>query len=176
MENKENTSEISTSLSFAKYTSEHRDACVDVFQSNSPKYFLDYELDLFLAFLDREDCPYFVVFDSTRVVGCGGYGQREDSEWADLCWGMVDQRWHGKHVGAYLLFLRLDKIITDTDVSHVRLDTSQHTFGFFEKFGFNTEWTKAEGYGEGLDKYEMLLELNADNRELISKNWEKYSS
>ena len=175
MANNDESISAETKLSFRSYEPDYRACCIDVFQSNCPKFFLDYEMDLFLSFLDRQDCPYFVVFDNDHAVGCGGYGQRDDSNWADLCWGMVDSRWHGKQVGAYLLFLRLFKIISDTDVSHVRLDTSQHTYGFFEKFGFNTEWTKAEGYGDGLDKYEMLLELNEENRILIEKRWARFS-
>ena len=36
-------------------------------------------------------------------------------------------------------------------------DTSQHTYRFFEKFGFNVKQISKNGYGVGLDRYDMFL-------------------
>ncbi len=43
----------------------------------------------------------------------------------------------------------------------VVLDTSQHSRGFFERFGFQQVARHRDGYGPGLDRCEMRLELNA---------------
>ena len=34
---------------------------------------------------------------------------------------------------------------------------SQHTYRFFEKFGFIVKQISKNGFGEGLDKYDMIL-------------------
>ncbi|SVC90586.1 uncharacterized protein METZ01_LOCUS343440, partial [marine metagenome] len=39
----------------------------------------------------------------------------------------------------------------------IHLDTSQHTYRFFEKFGFIVKQISKNGYGERLDKYDMIL-------------------
>ncbi len=39
----------------------------------------------------------------------------------------------------------------------IQLDTSQHTYRFFERFGFNVKQISKNGYGEGLDRYDMIL-------------------
>ena len=44
----------------------------------------------------------------------------------------------------------------------IHLDTSQHTHRFFEKFGFITEQITTNGYGEGLDKYDMTLNKDSN--------------
>jgi len=40
---------------------------------------------------------------------------------------------------------------------NIHLDTSQHTHKFFEKFGFIVRKISNNGYGEGLDMYDMIL-------------------
>ena len=44
----------------------------------------------------------------------------------------------------------------------IHLDTSQHTYRFFEKFGFSVNQISKNGYGEGLDKYDMTLNKDSN--------------
>ena len=90
---------------------------------------------------------------------------------ADLCWGMVSQSHHRIRLGEFLLFGRLYRIISETTADRIRLATSQHTDGFFQKYGFSVESREADGFVEGLDKVEMLLELHATNRQRIETRW-----
>jgi [ribosomal protein S18]-alanine N-acetyltransferase len=43
----------------------------------------------------------------------------------------------------------------------IHLDTSQHTYRFFEKSGFSVKKISKNGYGEGLDKYDMILKRDS---------------
>ena len=45
-----------------------------------------------------------------------------------------------------------------------RLDTSQHTRGFFERWGFTAASVTPNGYGPGLDRIEMRITLDARAR------------
>ena len=151
------------------YTASDRDACVEVFRSNVPKFFRDHELEEFTDFIDAFECPYFVVLSDDEIIGCGGFGIEADSETASLCWGMVQQEHHGKRIGAYLLFFRLHEIATSTDAKFVRLRTSQHTEGFFRRYGFSIESTEPDGFAPGLDDVEMRIELTDANCEVIGR-------
>lgn len=156
-------------LQHRPYRSSDRDACIEIFRSNAPQFFRDDELEDFLGFIDAFECPYFVVFSGEEIIGCGGFGIEPDCETASLCWGMVRREHHGKRIGAYLLFVRLHEVATTTDARFVRLGTSQHTEGFFRRYGFSIESTEPDGIALGLDDVEMRIELTNASRAEIDK-------
>jgi predicted GNAT family N-acyltransferase len=158
------------------YRASDRDDCISIFRSNVPQFFRDHELTDFTEFLDASDRSYFVVYAGKQIVGCGGFGLRSGSDTADLCWGMVHRGQQGKRIGAYLLLARLNDIITTTDAKQVRLGTSQHTDGFFQRYGFQIQSTKADGIAAGLDDVEMRIDLTDTNRESIARNWREFVS
>jgi hypothetical protein len=55
----------------------------------------------------------------------------------------------------------------------VALETSQHTFGFFEREGFVTEQITRDWYAPGLDRYEMILTLDGARREQMALRHER---
>ena len=152
---------------FRPYTAADRAGCLAVFDSNVPKFFRDHERAAFESFIDAGEHPYFVLQDASRIIGCGGYGQREGSELADLCWGMVTQSEHGKRLGELLLLGRLKAIAQSNSATGVRLATSQHTVGFYLRYGFTVKSHKPNGFADGLDDVEMVLPLTAETRHAI---------
>ena len=64
--------------------------------------------------------------------------------------------------GSHSLKYRLNHIIRNYPEIEIHLDTSQHTYRFFEKFGFIVEQITKNGYGEGLDKYDMILNRDSN--------------
>lgn len=84
-------------------------------------------------------------------MACGGYALTPGSATADLCWGMVHRDRRGQGIGRRLLIERIDRARVDAAVSAVALNTSQHTRGFYERFGFVTERVVPDGYAPGLD-------------------------
>ena len=52
---------------------------------------------------------------------------------------------------------RLKKIEKEFPATNIILNTSQHTFKFYKKFGFEVVKIKKDGYGEGLDRYDMIF-------------------
>ena len=157
-------------LQHRPYRSSDRDACIEIFCSNVPRFFRDRELEDFTSFIDAFECPYFVVFSGEEIIGCGGFGMEADCETASLCWGMVRREHHGKRIGAYLLFFRLHEVATTTDARFVRLRTSQHTEGVLRRYGFSTESTEPDGFAPGLDDVEMKIELTDANRAEIDQH------
>lgn len=144
-------------MEIRSYTPSDREACLAVFDSNIPGYFLANERAMFAKFLDELDSPYFVADHDGAVVACGGFAD-VDGTATRLTWGMVRRDLHRNGVGKLLLFYRLRRI-GDLNKPAVSLDTSQHTRAFFEKFGFRVVSIQQDGYGPGLDKIEMVKRL-----------------
>lgn len=143
------------------YTEEDLDACLAVFDSNVPRYFRVEERPGFEAYLRELPGPYLVAVDEEDgVVACGGHALRDEPPGlADLCWGMVRGDLHGRGLGRRLTLRRLDAARRDPRVEEVALNTSQLTTGFYERLGFRTIEVEPDGYGPGLDRCEMRIEV-----------------
>jgi predicted N-acetyltransferase YhbS len=139
-----------------EYRRDDESACLDIFDSNRPKYFTGPERDLFAAYLRRMDQPFFVAEVAGEVRGCGGF-HVDDFGVGYLDWGMVRASWHRQGLGAKLLRWRLERIRQIAHAWCVLIDTSQHTAPFFARFGFEAFRTIADGYQPGLDKVFMRL-------------------
>ncbi|MFW6200941.1 MAG: GNAT family N-acetyltransferase [Gemmatimonadota bacterium] len=142
------------------YAPADRAACVAVFESNVPEFFVPAEREEFEAFLDDLPGPYLVLEDATgRVVACGGYAVGSGTATADLCWGMVLHELQGTGLGRRLTEARLARIRREGVARAVALRTSQQTRGFYERLGFVTERVAPDGVAPGLDLCEMRLAL-----------------
>jgi len=150
-----------------QYRPDDESACLDIFDSNRPKYFAEPERELFAAYLRRMDQPYFVAEVLGQVRGCGGF-RVSDYGVGYLEWGMVQADWHRRGVGADLLQWRLERIRQIPHAWCILIDTSQHTAPFFARFGFETFRVIADGYQPGLDKVFMRLVWAARDAELVA--------
>jgi predicted GNAT family N-acyltransferase len=150
------------------YLAEDRIACIQIFKSNSPQYFDNSELTDFELWLNGQDQKilayrnskveqYFVIEEENKVVGCGGYYIITDTLIANMAWGMIDHSWHKQGLGHQLFKFRIDEIKKAHPNHSISLNTSQHTFPFFERFGFKVTKITKDGFANGMDKYEMLL-------------------
>ncbi|GAA4020458.1 GNAT family N-acetyltransferase [Allokutzneria multivorans] len=139
------------------YRAADQQEVLEVFDSNVPRYFAESERAEFLEFLGDFGDHYLVGREEGKVVACGGHAPRRDdpSTWT-LCWGMVTASHHRRGLGAQLLRVRLDAIAA-TGPATVLLATSQHSAGFFERFGFVTENVVPDGFAPGIDQYDMRL-------------------
>lgn len=138
-----------------RYSSEDKLACLEIFSSNIPTFFAENELNEFDVFLDSDSASYLVIENEGKIYGCGGYYIRDGV--GRLCWGMVRKGSHRNGFGSSLLLARLDKLFNEHGIDIVAINTSQHSSGFFEHFGFRTETITKNGLAEGLHEYKMIL-------------------
>lgn len=141
------------------YVAADRAACLALFDSNAPRFFDPSERAGFERFLDEMRWPYQVIEREGRVVACGGHAVEPDGRTVSLCWGMVEQGLHGQGLGRRLTGARLAAARAEPGVTAVRLDTGQHTTGFYERFGFVIERVVRDGYAPGSDRFDMRLML-----------------
>lgn len=148
------------------YTPADRDGCLAIFDSNVPDFFVTAERGDFAGFLDALPGPYLVIEDADgRLVACGGYAITPGTATADLCWGMAMRSLHGTGLGRLLTEQRIRRVVEDGLAAEIALNTSQHTVGFYERFGFRTERVTPDGFAPGLDRCDMLLTLRDDSGE-----------
>lgn len=145
------------------YRPHHFDACLALFDGNVPAFFSAGERHDFMQFLKRHAAAghYQVIERAGEVIACAGYSISTDGTTASLCWGMVHPKLHRQGLGTMLLSARLEALRLRPDVEHVVLDTSQHTQTFYARFGFVVKRVVPDGYGAGLDRWDMALDLKA---------------
>lgn len=137
-------------------------SCLSIFDSNMPLFFTSEERDDFAAFLANlrgMDNHYLVVTLNEAVVACGGLSFEVGSTSASLTWGMVHSGYHQQGLGKRLTEERLSRARALVGVSDVLLSTSQHTYCFYGRFGFEILKITPDGFGKGLDRYDMALAL-----------------
>jgi ribosomal-protein-alanine N-acetyltransferase len=131
-----------------------------------PLYFADEEVALFDAFLDRDAStrgPYSIVFKEDKIVGCGGIALNQPTKYTNephviMTWGMVDNKHHKEGFGKALLLHRIEQAKELYPGIKIALGTTQHTYQFFEKYGFKTVAYEKDHWGKDLDLYQMELD------------------
>lgn len=141
------------------YSSEHRDAVLDLFDSNTPDYFLVEERPSLEAYLDELPGPAWVALASAGdVVGFGGVSfSNEHSAW--IRWGMVDRDHHRGGIGRQLLETRLAWIAANSSARQVRVGTTAAIAGFFQRFGFDLETVIPDGIGPGVARHVLVRRI-----------------
>lgn len=148
-------------LCVRRYQGADQAACLTIFDGLVPQFFAPEERAEFAEFLgDRAQgvAPYLVLLHAGQVVACGGYALRGAR--ARLTWGMVAREVQGTGLGRALTAARLDILRALPDVEAVEIETSQHAAGFYQSFGFEVVRVLADGFGPGLDQWEMTLALD----------------
>lgn len=145
-------------------------ACLQLFDDNTPTFFSPTERADFASFLAHhaEQWQFQVIARGARIVACGGYAVNAAGDCADLCWGMVARDLHGTGLGKAITLARLQAVCAVPGIQRVRLDTSQHTQGFYARLGFRPTRIIADGYDTGLDRWEMALAVTELRQRLSS--------
>ncbi len=139
------------------YSNKYLQDCLKLFRSNVPAFFDKKEESLFENFLVRDCLNYFLLFDmSYQLVAAGGYELEKQPNTISLTWGMVHALFHKNGYGTVLTDFRLNSISNTFPKCDIILNTSQKTFRFYEKFGFELIKITNDYYGLGLDRYDMI--------------------
>lgn len=151
------------------YVPRDRTSCLEIFKSNCPQYFDLSELNDFKIWLTGQDHQktayrntkienYYVIQKEEELIGCGGFYVASDTPSASMAWGMIHHDFHKQGLGQLLFQFRIDEIKKAYPKNDILLNTSQHTFRFFERFGFEVTKITADGFATGMDKYAMLFQ------------------
>jgi ribosomal protein S18 acetylase RimI-like enzyme len=143
--------------SIQKYHSDYLKNCISIFQTNTPTFFAPSEQNLFQNYLLQKNINYYVLLnENTQIVGAGGYGYNNATKTIDLTWGMIDFNFHNKGFGTILLNYRISQISMCFPKTSISLNTTQHTFKFYRRFGFRVKKITENYYVKGLHRYDMI--------------------
>lgn len=137
------------------YKSLYFNSCLSILKSNTPEFIDKSEESLFINYLSRKGIIYFVLFESRKLIGCGGYGYDNKKNSVILSWGLIHHQFHKIGFGTHLLQYRIKHIVKNYPNSNIILDTSQKTYKFYERFSFKVDNITRNFYGKGLDRYDM---------------------
>jgi N-acetylglutamate synthase-like GNAT family acetyltransferase len=154
-----------------KYSVEDKPHCLETFKSNVPDFFTVEEINDFENFLDQFEIRnesreplartlFYVVESDGKIVGCGGFGDKENNKIISLAWAHIHRDYHKHGFGKLLLEYRLEKIKSLFPNQTVFIDTTQHSTPFYEKYGFITQKITKDFYAPGLDRYDLTLSTN----------------
>ena len=142
-------------MSIVPYKSLYFNRCLSILKSNTPEFIDKSEESLFINYLSRKGIIYFVLFESRKLIGCGGYGYDDKKNSVILSWGLIHNQFHKMGFGTHLLQYRIKQIVKKYPNSNIILDTSQKTYKFYERFSFKVDNITRNFYGKGLDRYDM---------------------
>ena len=147
----------STRFTFREYIKLDQPSCLEIFNSNCPTYFSQNEQKEFIEWLEKYNRPsYSVLEENGKVIACGGIFYDSALNSAGLAWGMVHNDRHGQGIGLHLTQFRLAQIEDTFPGLEQNLRTSQYTYRFYEKLGFEVQKVMTNGFSKGLDLYEMM--------------------
>lgn len=143
----------------------HFNKCLEIYQSNCPKYFLEEETKDFVSWLSKtNEYPYWLISVGEKIVGCGGVYFTKPTDKikpvveneVGFAWGMVGNQFHKMGYGKALSLFRINYLKTHYPNRPIVLRTSQHTFPFFQKLGFEILEFQKNGFGAEMDKYTLV--------------------
>ena len=135
---------------------------LNLLRENTPLYFAPNEEIDFERYLEKEIEDYFVVTQNSEIVGCGGINYFNEQRIARLSWDIVKPSAHGKGYGLELTVHRRELLKKNKNVDVIVVRTSQHTYIFYEKMGFELSNISENFWAIGFDLYEMTLTLKSN--------------
>lgn len=133
-----------------EYRHDDREACLEVYRSNTPDLLPGEVLPHFEKFLETGTSYVLVVESEGLIVGTGSLALQGDSNHALLLYGVIHREHHGKGFGSSLLAARLSLVDSDAWPVGVLMETSPLTGNFFAQYGFSLLQTH-KGYGLGAE-------------------------
>lgn len=143
------------------YSPSDKNAVLLLFDWNVPDYFSKEERDGLVFYLDREIELYFVVVINTQIVGCGGINF--ESTKGIISWDIIHPQFQNQNLGTQLIQHRIEVLNNMPLIEKIVVRTSQHTFKFYQKKGFDLLETEKDYWATGFDLYYMEYKSGQSN-------------
>jgi len=134
-------------------------AALKLLDLNTPEYFAPEERPGYEKYLRERVGEDFVVEINGKVIGCGGVSYKADGHTAMFSWAMIHPQHQGKGFGRKLGEHRLEHIRSQPRFKTVVVRTSQFTYAFYQKLGFQLQKMEKDYWARGYDLYYMEMEL-----------------
>ncbi|TDG35099.1 N-acetyltransferase [Pedobacter changchengzhani] len=134
-----------------------KDEVINLIKLNTPKYFaFEEEADL-IEYLEKKRQLYYVLIFEGKLVGCGGINFTDDNTTATISWDIFHPNFHCRGLGTRMLKYRIDKLSALATIEKIVVRTTQITYKFYQKYGFELVEIKKDYWAVGFDLYHMNL-------------------
>lgn len=148
-----------------KYKEKDKTELISLLRLNTPKFFAPSEEKDFIDYLDGHAENYFVIEESNKIIGAGGFNYGFDNgATTRISWDMIHPEKQGKGIGTKLTNFRIDEIKKNSHIHKIVVRTTQLVYEFYEKIGFQLERVEKDYWAVGFDLYEMKIELNCQGK------------
>ena len=147
-----------TELSMRPFRPDDADACLTLFDANCPACFAANERVDFQKFLEHDPQGFLVVEFGAAIAGCFGITTSADPSKARLNWIMIDPAVQGQGLGSKMMS-RAHSQALGLRAKFLDIAASQYSAPFFARFGATESLRTRDGWGPGMDRVDMQLEL-----------------
>ena len=143
------------SISIRPFNNSDKSELLELMDLNTPEYFAVGEKIDFQNYLASEIELYYVITFENKIVGCGGINFENKKTTAIISWDIIHPDFQGKSFGKKLLAHRLDILHSMKKIEKIIVRTSQLTFPFYQKQGFQLIDKIDNYWAEGFALYHM---------------------
>ncbi len=157
------------SIEIRNYTPADNPFLIQLLKLNVPRYFAASEIEDYTRYLNQEVEKYFVVVWHDTLIGAGGINYKNGNQTAMISWDFIHPEFQRKGIGGKLLAHRMNLLFLESQVTEIRVRTSQFVFKFYQKHGFVLFRTVKDYWASGYDLYEMQYPMNNERKEELIK-------
>lgn len=133
-------------------------ACLALFDVNCPEYFASNERTDYREFLAPVPAGYRVCVEGAQLIGAYGLILREPGR-ATLNWILIDPRRQRAGIGSALMGEALSTARA-FGISRIDIAASHRSASFFASFGAIGGQVQPDGWGPGMHRIDMILEVS----------------
>ncbi|WP_299773612.1 GNAT family N-acetyltransferase [uncultured Pseudoteredinibacter sp.] len=153
-------------LLYRPYVSASLDDCLKLFDANCPEYFAPNERDDYKDFLEASPKAYELCIVSGKLIAAFGVfpegkamgGDGREARNASLNWILIDPDMQGSGIGTELMSRALNRASL-LGTQALKIAASHKSAPFFKKFGAEVVRETPDGWGPGMHRIDMVIEL-----------------
>ncbi|MCV6620907.1 MAG: GNAT family N-acetyltransferase [Cellvibrionaceae bacterium] len=153
-------------LLYRPYVSASLDDCLKLFDANCPEYFAPNEREDYKNFLEASPDAYELCCVSDKLIAAFGVFAEERAISDDSCatraaslnWILIDPDMQGSGIGTELMSRALYRARL-LGAQALKIAASHKSAPFFQKFGAEVVRETHDGWGPGMHRIDMVIEL-----------------
>jgi len=138
-----------------EYKNSDKVKVINLLKLNTPTYFSPEEEKDLLYYLDNEIEKYYVIEVDNQIIGSGGINFENDKTTGIISWDILHPEFQKKGFGTLLLKYRIGVLSSIETIKTITVRTTQLTYEFYQKNGFELNEVKKDYWAEGFDLYKM---------------------